>query len=176
MGGKRLLLIVAACAGLAAGCSKPASEAPAAVDLAAEAQAVRDRSAAWLQMAQARDYAGITNDMYAADAATMFDGSISHGTAEILASSEADNANTPNSTIEWSTTTVKVAGSGDLAYELGTFNFDPDGAGDAAAATGEYVTIWSKADGGWRAVVGCRHGPQGSHGPCWRLNHTAGST
>ncbi len=152
MRGQRLLLIVAACAGLAAGCTKPAPEAPV-VDLAAEAQAVRDRSAAWLQMAQARDFAGIANDMYAADAATMFDGNISHGTAEILASSEADNAKTPDSTIEWSTTSVQVAGSGDFAYELGSFTFDPDGAGDAAAATGEYVTVWTKADGGWRAVV-----------------------
>jgi ketosteroid isomerase-like protein len=152
MHGRKLFLIAAACAGLAAGCAKPAPEAPA-VDVAAEAQAVRDRSSAWLQMAQARDFAGIANTVYATNAVTMFDGNISHGTAEILANGEAENAATPDSTIEWSTTDVQVAQSGELAYELGTFNFDPDGAGDAAAVTGEYVTVWTKTDGTWHAVV-----------------------
>ena len=152
MRGRKLLLIAAACAGLAAGCAKPAPEAPA-VDLAAEAQAVRDRSAAWLQMAQAKDTAGIANDVYAANAVTLFDGDISHGTAEITARMEAENAATPASSISWTTSDVQVASSGDLAYETGSFTFDPDGDGEAAAANGEFVTVWSKADGSWRAVA-----------------------
>ena len=152
MRGRTMILIAAACAGLVAGCAKPAPEAPA-VDLAAVAQAVRDRSAAWLQLAVAKDAAGIANDMYAANAVTLFDGDISHGTAEILARMEAENAAMPNASIEFATTDVQVAGSGDLAYELGTFTFDPDGAGVAPANSGEYVTVWTKADGTWRSVA-----------------------
>jgi len=152
MRGRTMILIVVACAGLAAGCAKPAPEEPA-VDLAAEAQAVRDRSAAWMQLAQAKDVAGIANDMYTANAVTLFDGSISHGTAEILARMEAQNAATPNATIEFSTTDVQVAASGDVAYELGTFTEDADGAGEAPSTSGEYVTVWVKADGTWRAVA-----------------------
>ena len=146
------MLVVAACGVLAAGCAKPAPEAPA-VDLAAEAQAVRDRSAAWLQLAQARDVAGIVNGVYTADAATLFDGNIRKGSAEIQAGMEAEFAAAPDATTSWTTDDVKVAASGDLAYERGTFNFDPDGAGEAPASSGEFVTIWSKMDGTWRAAV-----------------------
>jgi len=152
MRGKNLMLVAAACGVLAAGCAKHEPEAPA-VDLAAEAQAVRDRSAAWMQLAQARDVAGIVNGVYTADAATLFDGNIRKGTAEIQAGMEAEFAAAPDATTSWTTDDVKVAASGDLAYERGTFNFDPDGAGEAPASSGEFVTIWSKADGTWRAVV-----------------------
>jgi uncharacterized protein (TIGR02246 family) len=147
-----MILIAAACGALAAGCAKPAPEAPA-VDLAAEAQAVRDRSAAWLQLAVAKDTAGIVNGVFTPDAVALFDGDIRRGTAEIQAGMDADIAEAPNASITWSTTDVKVAKSGELAYELGSFTFDPDGDGEAAAANGEYVTVWTKADGTWRAAV-----------------------
>ena len=137
---------------LAAGCAKPAAEAPV-VDLAAEAQAVRDRSAAWLQLAQAKDVAGIVNGVWTADSVALFDGNIRKGAAELQAGMEAENAKMPNSTISWTTSDVKVAASGDLAYELGSFTFDPDGDGEVAAADGEFVTVWTKADGTWRVAV-----------------------
>jgi uncharacterized protein (TIGR02246 family) len=146
------MLVAAACGALAAGCAKPAPEAPA-VDLAAEAQAVRDRSAAWMQLAQAKDAAGIVNGVYTADAVTLFDGNIRKGTAELQAGMEAEFTAMPGATISWTTSSVNVAASGDLAYELGSFSFDPDGAGEAAAQEGEFVTVWTKADGTWRAAA-----------------------
>ena len=152
MRGRTLILIAAACGALAAGCVKPAPEAPA-VDLVAEAQAVRDRSAAWMQLAQAKDVAGILNGVYTPDAVTLYDGKILKGSAAIQADLDAGNAATPNSSIAWSTNDVKVAASGDLAYELGAFTFDPDGAESAPATSGEFVTVWTKVDGTWRAAV-----------------------
>lgn len=147
-----LMLVAAACGVLAAGCAKPAPEAPA-VDLAAEAQAVRDRSAAWMQMSQAKDVAGIVDGVFTTDAVTISDGNVRKGSAEIRAAFEADLAKAPNATISWTTSHVHVAASGDLAYELGSFSFDPDGAGEAAAEEGEFVTVWTKVDGTWRAAV-----------------------
>ena len=144
-------LVVMLAAGLMAACARP-PEAPA-VDVAAEAQAIRDASAAWLKLAQARDVAGIVNGVYAADAVTIFDGNIRKGTAEIQAGLEAEMAALPDATITWTTDNVVVAASGDLAYERGSFNFDPDGAGEKPAEAGEFVTVWSKADGSWRPVV-----------------------
>jgi uncharacterized protein (TIGR02246 family) len=135
------LVLVSACA-----------QAPK-VDAAAEAQAIRDRSAEWLSLAQARDATAIANGVYTADAATLFDGVIRKGTADIQAGMTAEFAGAPDSTITWTTDDVKVAASGDLAYERGSFTFDPDGAGEAAPRTGEFVTIWTKVDGSWRAVV-----------------------
>jgi uncharacterized protein (TIGR02246 family) len=146
------MLVAAACGVLTAGCAKPAPEAPA-VDLAAEAQAVRDRSAAWMQMSQAKDVAGIVDGVFTTDAVTLSDGNVRKGSAEIRAAFEADLAKAPNATINWTTNHVHVAASGDLAYELGSFSFDPDGAGEAAAEEGEFVTVWTKVDGTWRAAV-----------------------
>lgn len=152
MRGQKLMLVAAACVALAAGCAKPAPEAPA-VDLAAEAQAVRDRSAAWLALAQAKDAAGIASGILATNVITMYDGVINEGAAAFQATAEANYAAQPNSTNSWTTDEVHVAASGDLAYELGTGTEDADGAGEAAPTTSRYVTVWTKVDGTWRAVV-----------------------
>jgi len=136
---------------LTAGCAKPTAEAPV-VDLAVEAQAVRDRSAAWLQMAQAKDISGLVNDIYTANAVSMFDGEVRKGSAVIRASEETRLA-PPDQTFSWSATDVQVAKSGDLAYELGSFWFDTDGAGEQPVISGEYVVVWTKADGTWRVAV-----------------------
>ena len=136
---------------LTTGCARPAAEAPA-VDLAAEAQAVRGRSAAWLQMAQAKDISGLVNAIYTANAVSMFDGDVRKGSAVIRASEEIRLA-PPDQTFSWSATDVQVAKSGDLAYELGSFWFDTDGAGAQPVISGEYVVVWTKADGTWRVAV-----------------------
>ena len=146
-----LLLAAAAIASLAIGCAQKAPEAPA-VDLAAEAQAVRDRSAAWLQFAQAKNIDGIVNDIYTANAVSMFDGSIRKGSVEIRASEEVRLA-APDQTFSWSATDVQVAKSGDLAYELGNFWFDTDGPGEQPVVSGEYLDVWTKADGTWRVAA-----------------------
>ena len=152
MRGQKWMLAAVACSALVAGCAKTAPVAPA-IDVAAEAQAVRDRSAAWLKLAHAKDAAGIANDIRSADSVTLDDGKILKGTAALQADLEAGYAADPNGTLDWTTNDVKVAASGDLAYELGAFTYDPDGADAKPAVAGEYVTVWSKVDGTWRAVV-----------------------
>ncbi len=146
-----MMLAAITCAALATACAQKAPEVPA-VDLAAEAQAVRDRSAAWEQMAHAKDIDGLVNDLYTADAISMFDGSIRTGSAEIRASEEG-RLDAPDQTFDWSVTDVQVAKSGDLAYELGNFWFDTDGPGANPRVSGEYVAVWTKADGTWRVAV-----------------------
>ena len=152
MRGRTLMLVAAACGVLAAGCAKPAPEAPA-VDLAAEEQAVRDRSMEWLKLATAKDAAGIASGILATNVVTLYDGVINEGAAAFQAATEANYAARPNATGTWTTDEVHVAASGDLAYELGTSTEDADGDGEAAPTTGRYVTVWTKADGTWRAVV-----------------------
>ena len=147
-----LVLGALAAALLATGCAKQEAAAPA-IDLAAEAQAVRDRSAEWMKLAQAKDAAGIAGGILATNVVTMYDGVVNESAAAAQATSEANNAARPNSTISWTTDEVHVAASGDLAYELGTSTEDADGDGEAAPTTGRFVTVWTKADGTWRAVV-----------------------
>lgn len=154
---------------LVAGCG---AKAPA-VDLAAEAQAVRDRSAEWMKLAQAKDAAGVASGVYTADAVTMFDGNIRHGAAEIQAGMEAETAAMPNAIISWTTTDVKVAASGDMAYETGTWTFDSDGDGEAPADSGEFVTVWVKVDGQWRAAADAGTSPKSEEAAAPEANTAA---
>jgi ketosteroid isomerase-like protein len=149
---RTLIAAAVAAALLSTGCAKPKDEAPA-VDIAAEEQAVRDRSMEWLKFATAKDVAAIASGILAANSVNMYDGVINEGAAAIQAAAEANIAARPNATVTWATDEVHVAASGDLAYELGTATEDPDGDGEAPSTTGRYVTVWTKADGSWRAVV-----------------------
>ena len=150
---RQLILTVAVCTALIAGCTQTVAPPAPAVDLAAAAQAVRDRSAAWMRLTAAKDIAGVVNGVYTPNTVTLFDGEVDTGTAALQESMEDDLAEMPDATTSWSTTDVKVAASGDLAYELGTFLFDPDGAGPQPAGNGEFVTVWTKVDGTWRVAV-----------------------
>jgi ketosteroid isomerase-like protein len=66
---------------------------------------------------------------------------------------EAQFAAAPDMTVSWTTTDVRVAASGDMAVETGTWTFDTDGDGEAVPTNGEFVTVWVKTDGAWRAVA-----------------------
>jgi uncharacterized protein (TIGR02246 family) len=143
-----------------AACSAPGDQADEAdlvaqaeaVDLAAEAEAVENVSMQWLEAAQARDLDAVTA-LFASDA-VLFDegeGSI-EGVPAIRADIESDWAEYPDAAIAWSTNSVEVASSGDMAWERGTWTFDPDGAGEAGEMTGEYVTIYKKVGDTWKVA------------------------
>lgn len=145
----RVFVVAVALVSLVACAAQPVQEP--AVDVAAEAQAIRDASSAWLTAAQARDAATI-DGLFAANVTTMFDGEINEGLAAVQASREDEWANEPDATVTWNTTEVGVAASGDLAYERGHWTSDPDGAGEAPEEHGEYLTVWKKIDGQWKVL------------------------
>lgn len=147
-----------------AACSAPADQmseadqAPA-VDLAAEAAAVEAVSMQWLEAAQAQDVDAAV--ALFADDAVFFDegeGSLV-GLPAIRADIEESWAENPDASVSWSTNDVQVASSGDMAWERGSWTYDPDGAGEAEAMTGEYVTVYEKVDGVWKVVsdIGVTH-------------------
>jgi ketosteroid isomerase-like protein len=106
----------------------------------------------WLESARARDLDAVT--ALFADDAVFFDegeGSI-EGVPAIRADIESDWAEYPDAAITWSTNSVEVASSGDMAWERGTWTFDPDGAGEAGEMTGEYVTIYKKVGDTWKVA------------------------
>jgi len=145
-------LIAALAAGIVlAGCAARKDEAPT-VDLAAEEQAIRARSAEWLAAAQAKDVAA-TMPVFAVDAVTLFDGEIRRGAADIQAGMEKELAEAPDAQVTWTTTGVTLAASGDLAWETGDVAVDPDGAGEKPARSGSYSTVWKKIDGQWLVIA-----------------------
>ena len=145
---------------VATGCAKkeeappPATE-PAApvVDLAAEEAAIRNRSGEWMNYANAKDIPSVVK-VFSPDVVTAYDGNVRRGVAEVQAASEQNLKDNPNSLVQWSTTGVRVAASGDLAYETGNITIDPDGAeGKKPATNGVFVAVWEKVDGTWRVVA-----------------------
>ncbi len=151
MRGRSWMMAAAALLALAAGCAQQ-DDAPA-VDLAAEEKAIWDRSAEWLKLTQAKDTAAIVDTVFLPDAITVFDGQVRNGSAEIKAGFDAEMAQMPAATLTWTTTAVRLASSGDMAWETGAFTFDPDGAGETPSASGNFVTVWSKVDGVWRVAA-----------------------
>jgi uncharacterized protein (TIGR02246 family) len=155
----RTLIAAAVAATLfTAGCAKkeepkeePTVEAPA-IDLAAEEQAIRNRSGEWMNYANSKDAASIANGIFAPDAILISDDKAYKGTAAIQAAGEAQIKEMPNAVVSWSSDQVRVASSGDLAVETGSFTVDPDGEGKKPAIQGSFATAWAKIDGQWRAI------------------------
>lgn len=132
------------------GCTAETASPP--VDLDAEAQAIRDISARWMEAVQAGDIATAVG-LFAEGAETIFDGELVEGQEAIRADAETTQSENPDRTISWNTRSVVVAASGDLAVERGHWTEDLDGPGAGPEQQGEYVTIYQKIDGEWRVIV-----------------------
>lgn len=155
---RTIFAMTLAAALLATGCAKkeepkeePKVEAPA-IDLAAEEQAIRNRSGEWMNYANSKDAAAIATGIFTPDAIMISDDKAYKGTAEIQAALEAQVKKTPDALVSWTSDKVRVADSGELAVETGSFTVDPDGEGKKPAVQGSFATTWAKVDGQWRAV------------------------
>ncbi|MEX2149788.1 MAG: nuclear transport factor 2 family protein [Steroidobacteraceae bacterium] len=158
MNERKLILAAAAMLAIVAGCAQKSEVS--AVDLAAEEKAIWDRSAEWMTLAQAKDAAAIANTVFLPDAITVFEGRVRKGSAEIQAGMEKEYSDMPDATLAWTTDSVKLASSGDLAWETGAWTLDPDGAGEAAPISGSFVTVWSRVDGVWRVAADSGSSPR----------------
>ena len=145
-------LVIATATATACAPSGGGEETPPSVDLTAEKQAVRDLSMQWMEAYRAQDAATIVN-LFAPEGTTFFDGELREGREAIQANMESEWSEYPDFTIAWSTSSVEMAGSGDLAVERGAWEFDEDGAGETEAINGQYVTIWKKIDGQWQVIM-----------------------
>ncbi len=135
-----------------AACAVPPPPVPQ-VDVAAEAQAIRDISARWMEYVASGDTDAIM-ELFAEDAVTLSDGEAPReGRAAIRADMESWMAEYPDATWTWSTTSVEVAASGDLAWERGSWQYDPDGPGETESDHGEYVTLFRKIEGAWKCTL-----------------------
>jgi len=130
-----------------------AAPAEPAVDVAAEADAIRARSGEWMNYANAKDAASVANMMYTSDAVMISDEKAYKGPVAIQSTLEADIKESPDGVVSWTSDDIRVAESGDMAVEIGSFTFDPDGDGKKSAIQGTFVTTWVKSDGEWRALT-----------------------
>lgn len=135
-----------------AACASPPPPPPAP-DLAAAEQAIRAKDAAWLAAAAARD---------AAAAAAMFadDGMAFREMAEPLTGPAAYQeyqtkfyADNPKAASTWTTRSVMVAPSGDLAVQTGSYTDTGAGPKGDKDSQGNFVTVWKKVGDDWKVAV-----------------------
>jgi uncharacterized protein (TIGR02246 family) len=140
-------LLVLSAAGAAA--CQPATPT---VDKAAEAEAVQQVSANWLQAAKDRDVDAVMA-LVAPDAVFFSAGEEpAQGADAIRSGIEEEWSTTPDFSLDWETTSVQVSDAGDMAWERGTWTYDPDGMGEAQPMHGAYLTVYKRIDGAWKVV------------------------
>ena len=121
---------------------------------AADAAAVRQVDADWAAAAQTKQVASWVA-FYADDAVVLPANGPMATNKDQIRQLFTGLLGLPNLSINWQTTGVDVARSGELAYTYGTYTlaFD-DRSGKRIADRGKYAEFWKKqADGGWKCVL-----------------------
>ena len=139
-----------------ASCSStnPTSQLAPPDNRAADEAAIRAADAAWSKAAEAKDLAGTTS-FYADNAQLMAAGSpVGSGKDAIQKGFTAMMAD-KNFALKFAPTKVEVARSGDLAYDVGTYELVlSDKKGKPFTTKAMYLVVWGKqADGSWKALV-----------------------
>jgi len=120
---------------------------------AIEEAAIRAAGEAWMKAMSEKDVDKIMS-FFAPDARSWWSGAVEVDTETIRKDVTAAFADSLYA-LTWSINLVKVARSGDLAYELGTYQeTSSDTHREPRTRGGDYLTIWEKqADGSWKASV-----------------------
>jgi uncharacterized protein (TIGR02246 family) len=117
-------------------------------------QAIRKLDKDWSAAAQSKDVAK-TISFYADDASALpFNAPIASGKDQIR-ELWTHLTSMPGFSLTFSPTKIEVAKSGDLAYDVGTFELKAnDAQGNATTQIGKYVVVWKKqSDKQWKAIL-----------------------
>lgn len=132
-------------------CALAAAQPP--VSTGADEAAIRAALESWSAASQAKDAEAFAS-VYAPDAVLMLEGIPDAQGQEAILALIGAMMQDPNFELSFEAEEVVVAGSGDLAYETGTYGLtmsDPEG--NPAPTHGHYVVVWQKQpDGAWKVV------------------------
>jgi uncharacterized protein (TIGR02246 family) len=118
-----------------------------------EEKTIRDADAVWSHAIETKDLEQALS-FYSDDASVLpFNAPIATGRQQIR-QVWSHLLSTPGFSLRFAPSTVEVARSGDLAYEVGTFELTMnDAQGKPVATPGKYVVVWKQADGKWKATA-----------------------
>jgi len=120
----------------------------------ADEQAIRKLDKEWSDAAQSKD-AGKMLVFYAEEASAFpFNAPIATGKEQIQ-KLWAGLMSLPGFSLSFGPTKIEVAKSGDMAYDVGTFELkDNDASGTLTTTTGKYVVVWKKQPNKkWKVVA-----------------------
>ena len=115
--------------------------------------AIRKIDAAWSHAAETKDVDGMVAP-YAADGSVLpFNAPIGTGTVAIR-QVWSSLMSKPGFRLTFAPTKIEVAGSGEMAWEVGTFELRlNDAQGNPMTMLGKYVVTWKKDGGTWKAAA-----------------------
>jgi uncharacterized protein (TIGR02246 family) len=146
------LLLVAITTACAAPAPAPPAEPPDT--RATDEAAIRALNKEWQAAAQAKDVAKFSS-FYADDATVMLEDSPDFTTPPVIRENLGGMFQDPNFALTFAEDKIRVARSGDIAYDTGSYSLTVTGP-DKKPTTenGHYVVVWQKAAGGtWKVVV-----------------------
>ena len=116
-------------------------------------QAIRKLDTDWSAAAGSKDV-DKTVSYYADDASAFpFNAPIATGKEQIR-QVWAHLTSLPGFSLSFSPTKIEVAKSGDIAYDIGTFELKTnDAQGNVSTEVGKYVVVWRKQDKQWKVVA-----------------------
>ena len=122
---------------------------------AADEAALRKLDDEWSKAIGARDFEKAMS-YYSDDALVMLPDIPTLTGKESIRSLWKSMLESPSFTGGWTPAKVEVAGSGDLAYISGNYEFkEQDERGNPITDKGKYLEVWKKqADGNWKCVAG----------------------
>jgi len=135
------------------GCAQAPPPAPDTRE--ADAKAIRDGEDAWAKDWASKDVNKIASH-YADDAALLMPDAPAIKGRAVISSALTEMVKDTNLTLSFTTTSVDVAKSGDIAYSQGNYSMtmtDPQSK-KVVTEKGKYLTTYKKqADGSWKAVA-----------------------
>ena len=121
-------------------------------DVRADVEAIIDLDKKWVTAIATKDVDWIA-DLYAPAGRLMPPGAPASQGRAAIADAWTAMVETPGFSLTFEPAEVHVAGTGDLAYDLGTWK-SASGPADARAEDhGKYVVVWAKMQGRWRVVA-----------------------
>jgi uncharacterized protein (TIGR02246 family) len=146
------LLLLIVLASLVAACSQPPPAPVSKPDLAMEEKAIRDADAQWLKAVQERNPSGEAA-LFASDGVAYRN----HveplvGPSAIQAASVKDYAENPKMAFTWTTESIQVAQSGELAIQTGEYQFTGLGPKGEGEDKGRFLTVWKKVGSEWKVA------------------------
>jgi ketosteroid isomerase-like protein len=145
----RYSVALAMCLLAACRSGEAAHSEPRAIDREKEEQAIRDRERDWRSILGRRDTAGI-GAFYTEDAIYSPHGTTAYRGRDAVSARWAREFQTPDFKLERTPIRIEIAGSGDLASEVGTCDVEFRVNNRVQRPSCTYMTTWRKTDRGWK--------------------------
>jgi ketosteroid isomerase-like protein len=121
-------------------------------DQSAEEQAIRGQIGDWVAAVQRRDAHGIA-EFYTRDGRFLCPNAPIAAGREAVAAMWGKLLGLANVALSFGPDVIEVAGSGELAYDLGRYSLAFDGPGGRVEDIGKYVVVWKKEGGVCKAAA-----------------------